>query len=114
MLDTPIAAEQEHAPPSPEATPPFTLATQSTTHTTHECGPILSGDLETKYQPQSPDAREESRKTLLKKTLTDFDPAHNKIYPLPSSCKIIKKNMQELLSCKDTTLKKNSQATAID
>ena len=81
MLDTPIAAEQEHAPPSPEATPPFTLATQSTAHTMHECGPILSGDLETNYQPQSPDTREESRKTLLKKTLTDFYPAHNKIYP---------------------------------
>jgi hypothetical protein len=43
---------------------------------------------------------------MLKKTLTDFYPAHNNKYTLPSSCKVTKQNMQGKLSDKDPTLGK--------
>ena len=94
-------------PPSPDAAPPFTPATQSTTGS-NELGPIMSSDLRTDQQTHTPAHREGLRAALLKKTLTDFYPAHNKICTLPDSYKAIQQNMQQALNPKDTTLKKIS------
>ena len=90
--------------PSPDATPPFSLATQSTSTSNSANIPIMSGDLRTNGPTQSPDERENLRSTTLKKTITDFYPAHNKAHTLPISCRLIK-SIQDKHDDRDPTLK---------
>ena len=66
----------------------------------------MSGDLRTNRQTQTPNEREISRSTSLKKTITDFYPAHNKAYTLPNSCRLTEQNMQSKLADRDPTLRK--------
>jgi hypothetical protein len=92
--------------PSPDSTPPFSLSSQSTNISTSANIPIMSGDLRTNGPTKSPNERENSRATSLKKTITDFYPAHTNAPILPNSCRLTKQNIQSKHDDRDPTLRK--------
>jgi hypothetical protein len=106
MLEKTSPPTETTLPPSPESTPPFSLATQSTSISTSANIPIMSGDLRTNASTPTPNERENTRATLLKKTITDFYPAHKNAHTLPNSCRLTKQNIQSKLDERDPTLKK--------